>query len=754
MNAPRPTGFCGSVPVAARKRFSIDKTFVDRIKSRLVGVLLAGAVLLSLQSVANGTDVWTKMVGNSNVPLGEGFGAGGVLNTNNTSIQSLVAYNGFLYAAVETVSNQPTIWRSSDLINWTNVVSSFHVNMRNIFDMQSNTNGIFFGTGYGRSPAGAQVWKSTDGVNWSAFSTAASGFYETNFNLMVSLQGSKLYTGIVSPTNNASAEVWERPANGSASWTKLLDFNTGLGSADGVLTNVGLSFIYAPPGATNAVFLPCNNGAITNCWIYETSDGGATWHKNVAAGTCFGDKYNAYITCIIEFNGYLYVGTGNPAEGAQIWRTPLANATNWSSTTSWQQVASGGLVNKTNGEFHRFAVAYGNLWTYLAANGPRGQVWRTADGINWVQSNVDGFGTTDCSMVGALASFTNTSGNAEMVCGAEWISSTNSKINASQVWATQITSGIAPTITNQPQSLIVTNGDPACFTVGAGSADPLTYQWQKNGTSLTDGGNIFGSLSNTLTLRSTTTNDAGNYDVIAANAYGSVTSSVATLTVILPAPVSFTLTLVQSGNGGTSLGNSPITTIPVAANCTTQIVYTAADWYRINSLASNGVPVTAASGTRIFTQALVNISADVSNNAVFKLATSAQTGFTNVPTTWLTNWPEAAVYAGSGDGLSVPFKYLLGLDPTVSNTYALAVDRLQVNNSNVVISLKRTVSGTLSPDGMHGYLTLQATPALETAFTNLANTVVTGVTVFDGTGHKVYTNAIDASNRFFKAVVE
>jgi len=49
---------------------------------------------------------------------------------------------------------------------------------------------------------------------------------------------------------------------------------------------------------------------------------------------------------------------------------------------------------------------------------------------------------------------------------------------------------------------------------------------------------------------------------------------------------------------------------------------------------------------------------------------------------------------------------------------------------------------------------LQATPALETAFTNLANTVVTGVTVFDGTGHKVYTNAIDASNRFFKAVVE
>ena len=503
--------------------------------------MLATAALLPLP--AGAADTWTKMVGNNVAPLGDGFGAGGVLNTNNTVIQSLNAYNGFLYAAVETVSNQPTIWRSSDLINWTNVVPHFFVNMRNIFDMQSNTNGIFFGTGYGGSPTGAQVWKSTDGINWFAFSGPANGLYETNFNVMVSLQGGKLYAGIGPPTTNGSAEVWERPADGSANWTKLLDFNTGLGSADGVLTNVGLSFIYAPPGAANAVFLPCNNSATSNCWIYETADGGATWHKNAAAGTGFGDSSNPYISSMIEFNGYLYVGTGNPSEGAQMWRTPLTNAVNWSSTNAWQQVASGGLVNKSNGEFHRFAVGGGKLWIYLAASGPKAQVWCSDDGTNWIQSNVDGFGIAANSMVGSVASFTSTNGNNYMVCGDEWINPTNSKINAAQVWATQITSGFAPAITNQPQSVSTNIGANVSFIVGASGDAPLNYQWRMNAA------NIFSATNATLALNNVQTTNAGGYDVIVSNGEGSVTSLVATLSV---SPVINTNTPPLAGIAGTN----------------------------------------------------------------------------------------------------------------------------------------------------------------------------------------------------------
>jgi PKD repeat protein len=98
-----------------------------------------------------------------------------------------------------------------------------------------------------------------------------------------------------------------------------------------------------------------------------------------------------------------------------------------------------------------------------------------------------------------------------------------------------IVSGLAPTITRQPQSVIVTNGAPASFSVTASGTPPLFYQWQKNGINLTDGGNIYGSTITNLTLSTTSTNDTGSYTIIIENAYGSVTSSVAKLTLFLAA---------------------------------------------------------------------------------------------------------------------------------------------------------------------------------------------------------------------------
>jgi hypothetical protein len=107
-----------------------------------------------------------------------------------------------------------------------------------------------------------------------------------------------------------------------------------------------------------------------------------------------------------------------------------------------------------------------------------------------------------------------------------------------------------PFITGQPQSLVVTNGGAASFSVAAIGTPTLTYRWLSNGVSLTDGGVISGSGTSNLTLSTTTTNDAGDYTVAVANSYGSVTSSVATLTVLTPPtifsqPVSLS---VVSGN--------------------------------------------------------------------------------------------------------------------------------------------------------------------------------------------------------------
>src|SRR6185436_2927651 len=89
-----------------------------------------------------------------------------------------------------------------------------------------------------------------------------------------------------------------------------------------------------------------------------------------------------------------------------------------------------------------------------------------------------------------------------------------------------------PAITAQPQSRTNDAGTTVTFTVTASSSPPLSYQWWKNSAPLADGGNISGATTATLTLAHVSQSYSGGYSVVVSNAGGSVTSSVATLTVI------------------------------------------------------------------------------------------------------------------------------------------------------------------------------------------------------------------------------
>jgi hypothetical protein len=65
-------------------------------------------------------------------------------------------------------------------------------------------------------------------------------------------------------------------------------------------------------------------------------------------------------------------------------------------------------------------------------------------------------------------------------------------------------------------------------------APPFFYHWQRNGTNLVDGGNVFGSTNRTLSLANVSLADAATYSVQVSNTLGSVTSSAAHLTVVYP----------------------------------------------------------------------------------------------------------------------------------------------------------------------------------------------------------------------------
>src|SRR5581483_3883475 len=87
---------------------------------------------------------------------------------------------------------------------------------------------------------------------------------------------------------------------------------------------------------------------------------------------------------------------------------------------------------------------------------------------------------------------------------------------------------IPPSITGQPTNQTVSLGSNTVFQVGATGTAPLSFQWMFAGAPLS------GATSSSVALTGVQTNQAGNYCVVVTNSAGAVTSSVATLTVLVP----------------------------------------------------------------------------------------------------------------------------------------------------------------------------------------------------------------------------
>lgn len=83
-----------------------------------------------------------------------------------------------------------------------------------------------------------------------------------------------------------------------------------------------------------------------------------------------------------------------------------------------------------------------------------------------------------------------------------------------------------PAITTQPLSQTLSSGGALTLSVSASGYSPLSYQWQFDGT------NIDGATGSSLVLTNASLTDGGEYSVIASDAEGSVTSTVAVVTLI------------------------------------------------------------------------------------------------------------------------------------------------------------------------------------------------------------------------------
>jgi hypothetical protein len=101
-------------------------------------------------------------------------------------------------------------------------------------------------------------------------------------------------------------------------------------------------------------------------------------------------------------------------------------------------------------------------------------------------------------------------------------------LTAAQVQALFYSADIAPVISSQPSvpARTIYAGYTLAMSVAASGTPPLSYQWRR------DGKDLPGKTSATLTVAGITAAEAGGYDVVVSNPYGSVASSKVAIAVV------------------------------------------------------------------------------------------------------------------------------------------------------------------------------------------------------------------------------
>jgi hypothetical protein len=146
------------------------------------------------------------------------------------------------------------------------------------------------------------------------------------------------------------------------------------------------------------------------------------------------------------------------------------------------------------------------------------------------------WGKAGAALTGATGSFLTLPSVTVADAGSYSVIVTNSAGSVASATATLTVNAVAsnstggtasqpPTIVTGPVSQTVAPGGTAIFTVGATGTAPLSYQWRK------DGASISGASSASLRLAGVQTADAGSYTVLVWNAMASATSAPAVLTV-------------------------------------------------------------------------------------------------------------------------------------------------------------------------------------------------------------------------------
>jgi hypothetical protein len=279
-----------------------------------------------------------------------------------------------------------------------------------------------------------------------------------------------------------------------------------------------------------------------------------------------------------------------------------------------------------------------------------------------------------------------------------------------------------PFIAAPPQSRTANEGIAASFAVTAYGTRPLFYQWQLRGETLTDRTNA------SLTLSNLTAAHDGEYALVVSNAFGVVTSAVATLTVRtlprlvgplpplqLAAVPGETVTLSMEATGTLPIGYRwrHLRTNGTSANLTNFVLNQHACFLTLTVDANS-----AGAYTIILTNVAQPSSSIQRTNTV--LTVLADTDTDGLPDAWETTYPNATNSTADTDqdGLTNLQEYRAGTNPQDAQSY-LRVESIALAGESNRVSLRFVAAANKN-------YTVESCPAVDAgAWTRLADVVAT-----------------------------
>ena len=272
---------------------------------------------------------------------------------------------------------------------------------------------------------------------------------------------------------------------------------------------------------------------------------------------------------------------------------------------------------------------------------------------------------------------------------------------------------VAPTITVQPSSQTVTAGQTAIFTVIATGTAPLSYQWKKNGAS------ISGATGSSYRTPATTTNDSGStFSVVVSNSAGTVTSSVATLTVNA-APVAPTIT-TQPMNQTVTAGQTATFTVTVTG--TAPLSY---QWYRNGAAVAGATsasyttgPTTSSDNGAQFTVMVANTAGTATSSPATLTINAAPVApaITTQPTSQTVTAGQTATFSVAATG-TAPLRYQwyrngVAISGALSPSYTTGTATSSDNGAQFTVVVSNTAGTATSSAAI---LTINLPPAQITA---------------------------------------